>query len=270
MPAPSKTWTAVAGTDLDADSPVPEGGLITVLRDNQIYLKEILHGTNEWTGRIPHTHDGLSDSNLNGVAGWNVLLEACPTSGPTYWTFSGATGSSPSTGLTTITGTSGNHIRQNMHNGGDLGYWGSGSSIVVSCFAKLTAAATVGAFSIGVSDAASTHTVDHAGTATQGGASALTTSWQRIWVSLTGGSTSGLPFSTHASNATALFRVDTTYSSPGANVIITGCQVTCGTTLVPFFWTPVESVQRRFIIIPAAPIFDLVTSQDNALALTAV
>lgn len=65
MPAPSKSFTVIADTDVDPDSPLTTG-LMTALRDNDIHLEEWLG--KDYTAAQNHTHDGV-DSALVSVSG---------------------------------------------------------------------------------------------------------------------------------------------------------------------------------------------------------
>ncbi|MFZ3071895.1 MAG: hypothetical protein WA162_01485 [Thermodesulfobacteriota bacterium] len=57
MPAPSKNWTNVADSQIDADSPL-DTTLVTSIRDNDIHVKEWLgYG---YTANQAHDHDGVN------------------------------------------------------------------------------------------------------------------------------------------------------------------------------------------------------------------
>lgn len=63
MTAPSKSFTTIADTDIDPESPITTG-LMTSLRDNDVNLKEWL-GKN-YTPAVDHDHDGLNSKMLPG------------------------------------------------------------------------------------------------------------------------------------------------------------------------------------------------------------
>lgn len=57
MPAPSKTFTVIADTDVDPDSPITTG-LMTAFRDNDIHLEEWLGM--DYTAAQNHDHNGTN------------------------------------------------------------------------------------------------------------------------------------------------------------------------------------------------------------------
>lgn len=59
MAAPSKAFTVIADSAVDADSPV-DVSLMTALRDNDQHLKEWLGGS--YTPDVPHTHNGVNSA----------------------------------------------------------------------------------------------------------------------------------------------------------------------------------------------------------------
>lgn len=59
MAAPSKNWTDILDTQIDADSPI-DVTLMTEIRDDLVYLKEWL-GKN-YTAAIDHSHDGVNSA----------------------------------------------------------------------------------------------------------------------------------------------------------------------------------------------------------------
>ena len=70
MAAPSKTFTVIADSDTDAESPL-DTDLVTSLRDNDIHLEEWL-GKN-FTAAVDHDHDG---ANSKPVIGTSLVLLA--------------------------------------------------------------------------------------------------------------------------------------------------------------------------------------------------
>lgn len=82
MPAPSKSWTNIPDTSIDADSPLDET-LVTALRDDLVHLREWLgHG---FTAEQAHNHDGVNSALIgvgpsylrnggfeNDLAGWTT------------------------------------------------------------------------------------------------------------------------------------------------------------------------------------------------------
>lgn len=91
MPAPSKSFTAVADTAVDPDSPL-DTALLTALRDNDIHLKEVLYGA--FTASAPHTHNGV-DSALVEI-GPNAIRNGSFESDGDGWTITNYTGGSAS------------------------------------------------------------------------------------------------------------------------------------------------------------------------------
>lgn len=61
MPAPSSSWTVIASTAVDSDSPIDEP-LMQALRGNLIHLEEWL-GLN-YTAAQDHDHDGVNSKNV--------------------------------------------------------------------------------------------------------------------------------------------------------------------------------------------------------------
>lgn len=89
MPAPSKSFTTIADTAVDPDSPL-DTALMTALRDNDIHLKEVLYGA--FTASAPHTHDGV-DSALVEI-GPNAVRNGSFESDGAGWTITTYTGGS--------------------------------------------------------------------------------------------------------------------------------------------------------------------------------
>lgn len=65
MTAPSKDYTDIADTQVDADSPL-DTVLMTSIRDNLVHLKEVLYDT--YTPAKAHTHDGTNSALITSVA----------------------------------------------------------------------------------------------------------------------------------------------------------------------------------------------------------
>lgn len=91
MPAPSKSFTTIADTAVDPDSPL-DTALMTALRDNDIHLKEVLYGA--FTASAPHTHNGV-DSALVEI-GPNAIRNGSFESDGDGWTITTYTGGSHS------------------------------------------------------------------------------------------------------------------------------------------------------------------------------
>lgn len=68
MPAPSKQFTVISDSRIDADSP-PNELLHTNLRDNDIHLEEALG--RDYTLEVNHNHDGVNSAPV-GPSEWNV------------------------------------------------------------------------------------------------------------------------------------------------------------------------------------------------------
>lgn len=61
MPAPSKNWTNVADSQVDAESPL-DTTLLTAIRDNLVHLREWLGLS--YTAAQDHDHDGLNSKSV--------------------------------------------------------------------------------------------------------------------------------------------------------------------------------------------------------------
>ncbi|MBI5562765.1 MAG: hypothetical protein HY894_07955 [Deltaproteobacteria bacterium] len=62
MTAPSKNWTSIADSQVDADSPL-DTALITAMRDDLIHIKEWLG--KDYTAAQNHSHDGADSAKIN-------------------------------------------------------------------------------------------------------------------------------------------------------------------------------------------------------------
>lgn len=82
MPAPSKSFTVIADTAVDPDSPL-DTALMTALRDNDIHIEEWLG--HDYTAAQNHNHDGVNSALVeigpnairngsfeDGLAGWVI------------------------------------------------------------------------------------------------------------------------------------------------------------------------------------------------------
>ncbi len=68
MAAPTKNWTSIADTSIDADSPL-DTTLITAVRDDLENLKSQLTGeSGAYTAAQEHDHDGVNSKEVAGVA----------------------------------------------------------------------------------------------------------------------------------------------------------------------------------------------------------
>lgn len=76
MTAPAKSFTVIADTAVDVDSPLDEA-LVTALRDNTLHLEEWLG--KDYTAAQNHRHDGIDSFLLSGA----VLLDDQTVSGVT-------------------------------------------------------------------------------------------------------------------------------------------------------------------------------------------
>ncbi len=73
MAAPSKSYTSIVDSQVDADSPL-DTILVTSLRDNIVHLKEWVGGS--YAAEIDHDHDGVNSKPIAGfpyIAGNDVL-----------------------------------------------------------------------------------------------------------------------------------------------------------------------------------------------------
>ena len=89
MPAPAKSWTAIADTSVDADSPLDET-LLTALRNNAEHLEEWLG--KDYTAATNHNHDGVNSAAIE--IGPNLLRNGSFESDGTSWTTTAYTGGS--------------------------------------------------------------------------------------------------------------------------------------------------------------------------------
>lgn len=92
MPAPTKSWTTIANTSIDADSPIDET-LLTAIRDNQEHLEEWLGGS--FTAAVDHNHDGVNSAAIE--IGPNLIRNGSFESGTTGWTVTAFTGGTAAT-----------------------------------------------------------------------------------------------------------------------------------------------------------------------------
>lgn len=69
MPAPSKNFTVVADSAIDADSPLT-ADLMEDLRDNDIHLEEWLG--KDYTAATNHDHDGTNSATVRGNPGTHI------------------------------------------------------------------------------------------------------------------------------------------------------------------------------------------------------
>lgn len=91
MPAITKSWTDIADTAIDPDSPITTG-LMTALRDNAIYLREWL-GAGFTAGAVQdHNHDGVNSAKIE--TGPNYLRNGSFEDGEAGWTFTNFSGGS--------------------------------------------------------------------------------------------------------------------------------------------------------------------------------
>ena len=65
MPVPSKNWTNIADSQVDAESPL-DTTLLTSIRDDLVHLKEWLGLS--YTAVQNHDHDGVNSKEVAGVA----------------------------------------------------------------------------------------------------------------------------------------------------------------------------------------------------------
>src|SRR4030067_1923715 len=76
MAAPSKSYTNIVDSQVDADSPL-DTILMTSLRDNIVHLKEWVGGS--YAAEVHHDHDGVNSKPIAGftyIAGDDVLVAA--------------------------------------------------------------------------------------------------------------------------------------------------------------------------------------------------
>lgn len=91
MPAITKSWTDIADTAVDPDSPITTG-LMTALRDNAINVREWL-GAGFVAGAVQdHNHDGVNSARV--PIGPNLLRNGSFEDGEAGWTFVDFTGGS--------------------------------------------------------------------------------------------------------------------------------------------------------------------------------
>ncbi|GMR05297.1 MAG: hypothetical protein BMS9Abin24_097 [Thermodesulfobacteriota bacterium] len=76
MAAPSKSYTDISDSQVDADSPL-DTILMTSLRDNVVHIKEWVGGS--YAAQVDHDHDGVNSKPISGLlyaAGDDVLVAA--------------------------------------------------------------------------------------------------------------------------------------------------------------------------------------------------
>ncbi|MBI4950016.1 MAG: hypothetical protein HY955_07730 [Deltaproteobacteria bacterium] len=70
MAYPSKTFTVITDSAVDADSPI-DVSLMTSLRDNDVHLREWLGG--DYAAESNHSHDGVNSRSISG--GQTLLMD---------------------------------------------------------------------------------------------------------------------------------------------------------------------------------------------------
>jgi len=277
MPAPSKTWTDVTDSMIDSDSTTKEGELLTYLSDQLVYLNEITINDNSYTGELPHTHD--TNAIVSGPANVNLVLESALTKDPGTWTRSASIGEADEDGLgltwfrvstaSPRTATLNDYAYHQLLQSTTLDPWGaSGTAVTLSMFAKMTATSTAGKISLGLADGGGTpptYKTDHKMQLTA--ASHLGTAWKHFFTVLDGGSTSGLPMSSHATDATLAIIVEETFDLD-VQVIVTGIMAHSGVQLQPWFWGPTDQWQENFERVPQAPLLEFATAFEDSEEIT--
>ena len=59
MPAPSKNWSDIVDSQIDAESPI-DTTIMTQIRDDLVFLKEWLGSS--YTAAVDHNHDGINSA----------------------------------------------------------------------------------------------------------------------------------------------------------------------------------------------------------------
>lgn len=61
MPVPSKNWSDIVDSQIDAESPI-DTTIMTQIRDDLVFLKEWLGSS--YTAAVDHNHDGINSANV--------------------------------------------------------------------------------------------------------------------------------------------------------------------------------------------------------------
>lgn len=94
MTAPTKSWSNIADSAIDPDSPV-DTALMTALRDNDIHLRDVLFGSYTAGVQMDHNHDGVNSAMVE--VGPNALRNGSFEAGTASWTTSAYTGGTVAT-----------------------------------------------------------------------------------------------------------------------------------------------------------------------------
>ena len=151
MAAPSKTFTVIADSDTDAESPI-DTDLVTSLRDNDIHLEEWL-GKN-FIAAVDHDHDGVNSAFVSSV----LETEQATTSG-TEKDFTGIPSSAKKITVMFVgVSLTGNRIEIQLGDSGGFETSGYIGNIAVLSAASQTAANFSSGFTLGIaSDATATY-----------------------------------------------------------------------------------------------------------------
>lgn len=260
MAAPSVSFTTVASSLIDADSPL-RASSITNIYNNTVHLEEWLG--HSYTAAQNHDHDGRNSALISVPGAWNMCTDPFPQSsgaGPlNRWNLSGAT-YQPLTGIRYTT--SGNYGYHNIFEYADAdssrAVLGTGADLVLSLVVTRTAALSAGVIKFGFSDNSTSAWVT--GASASFSYSDIGTSWKRVWTKV-----SGL---TVVTNCRILIRCTT--SITGGSIDVSGICCVPGNTLGPFAMPPDQQFNSySYCAGGEVPILDTSVMVTNPLYIAA-
>lgn len=184
MPAPTYSWTTIAGSRRDALSP-GDVSLFTDMRDDLEFCREMLIGTNTELARVPHVHLGVTDSSVDTVTSDNLLQNSAPDDDADGdWSRTNVSIES-NVGFLVST-TEGANAYQILTTRAALSkalFGATGADVCISLFLKAkTSAPTAGTFSFGLADGSNTSYISGCKGSIAFGS--ITTDWQRFYMTL--------------------------------------------------------------------------------------
>jgi hypothetical protein len=231
MPAPTYSWTTISNARIDANSP-GDTDLVTDMRDNLEFLRELFLGSNTTIASVPHVHAGVTDGSVDAMTSDNILVNSAPDDdGDGDWSTSNVSIESDRGFLVSTTELASAY--QIFTTRADLSkamLGSSGADMVISLFVKAkTSAPTAGVLSFGLADGSAT--AYQAGCRGDIAFGSITTSWKRFYMTLTakGGGAS-------TDNRFLLLNGWSTNAALDQQVIVTCMAVNFGRSLT--YWMP--------------------------------
>lgn len=254
MAAPSVSFTTIASSLTDADSPL-RASTVTNLYNNTVHLEEWLG--NSYTAAQNHDHDGTNSASVALPGPWNMVTDPFPQSSGgaplNRWNLSGAT-------YNALTGirftTSGNYGWHNLFEYADAdssrAVLGTGADLVLSFLLRQSAALSAGVIKVGFADNSTSAWLANASFSVS--YSSVSSTWKRFWTRVSG--------ITVVTDCRVLARVTTSFT--GGSVDFAAITVTPGTTLPPMVWPPdVKFNSYSYSNAGEVPILDSSVMVDN-------